>query len=274
MDLFVIDQQRCECCGSCVAVCPLGMIKMAGPRAFPEPAAKNAAHCINCGHCVSICPHGAFSLATMPSEQCEKIRWDLMPALENVETMIRARRAIRNYKAEAVPAEVVTRLIDTARYAPTGKNVQLLNWLVIQSRDQLDGLITHVIDWMKDMIVNQHHMAEAFGLAGVVEARQAGKDPILRGAPALVLVYAPVNYRGGAVDATIALTTFELAAFAAGLGTCWAGFFQIAAAMWAPLHKALALPEGQAACGAMMLGYPRLRYKRVPQRHKANITWR
>jgi polyferredoxin len=41
-----------------------------------------------------------------------------------------------------------------------------------------------------------------------------------------------------------------------------------------PVEEALQLPAGHKACGALMLGYPRLRYHLVPQRKPAGIAWR
>jgi nitroreductase len=108
----------------------------------------------------------------------------------------------------------------------------------------------------------------------VIAARQAGIDPIPRGAPVLIVVHAPSDYMGGAIDSTIALTTLDLAAPRLGLGTCWAGFFQIAATMWPPLQLALELPAGHAATGSMMLGFPKFRYQRVVQRQPVRVNWR
>jgi nitroreductase len=76
------------------------------------------------------------------------------------------------------------------------------------------------------------------------------------------------------MDSTICLTTFELIAFSQGIGTCWAGFFQMAASSWPPLQEALHLPEGHVLTAAMMAGYPRLRYQLLPQRQETQITWR
>lgn len=40
-----------------------------------------------------------------------------------------------------------------------------------------------------------------------------------------------------------------------------------------PLQKALALPKGHASFGAMMVGYPRHTYHRLPLRNPPVITW-
>jgi len=70
------------------------------------------------------------------------------------------------------------------------------------------------------------------------------------------------------------LTYLELAAPAFGLGTCWAGYFDVAANLWPPLKNALELPDGHTSFGAMMIGYPKYKYQRMPLRNQAKISWR
>jgi ferredoxin len=56
--LAVVDQTRCDGCGSCVAVCPAEAIAAAAV-AQVEPA-----KCIACGQCVMSCPREAIVLET------------------------------------------------------------------------------------------------------------------------------------------------------------------------------------------------------------------
>jgi nitroreductase len=76
------------------------------------------------------------------------------------------------------------------------------------------------------------------------------------------------------ISSHIALTTMELAAKAFGLGTCWAGFVMVAAMSgYEPLLKLLHLEEDHQICGAMILGYPQLEYRKIPIRNKPTIYW-
>ena len=77
-----------------------------------------------------------------------------------------------------------------------------------------------------------------------------------------------------AQDCTVALTYFELAAAAAGLGTCWAGYAAIAINMSTMVRKYVYLSSRMSCYGAMMAGYPRFNYHRIPMRNKPHIIWR
>lgn len=268
-----VDQEKCRHDGICTAVCPMSIIEMKDGR-VPELTAGLEELCISCGHCVAICPHGALSLDEMKAGDCPPVRAELLLGSEQTEQFFRSRRSIRTYSPKAVEREKLARLIDLAHYAPTGTNSQQVQWLVINSREQLHAMGAMIIDMLRSLIKTKHPLAQAYRLERSVSAWEAGKDPVLRGAPALVVAHAPKAYPLGQVDSAIALTFFDLAAPTVGLGTCWAGFFMMAAAQSPPLQKLLALPEGHACCGALMVGYPNYAYHRLPTRKEAAVCWR
>lgn len=96
----------------------------------------------------------------------------------------------------------------------------------------------------------------------------------MHGAPHAIIVHAPADNVLAPVDAPIALTYLELAAYGLGLGACWAGFLTGAATFYAPVMEALQLPEGHKYMGALMVGYPKYKYSRIPLKNKPSIIWR
>ncbi len=274
MSLFQIDADKCKKDGLCVMECPVGILEMKEDGGPPSPLPLAERICLRCGHCVAVCPTAAFSLATMPAEECPPVDREHLPDLEQYGALVRTRRSIRVYRRQPVERETVEQLIDIARYAPTAKNSQQVGWLAVLGADEVRRFASLAVDWMQHLIGKRDPRARAYGMTGVVRAWEAGNDAVLRGAPALILTHAPAKYAGALIDSTIALTTLELAAAAAGLGACWAGFFMLAAADWPPILDALDLPAGETPTGALMLGYPKLRYRRIPGRKPARITWR
>ena len=273
MDWFVVDETKCRRDGICVAVCPVRILEIGGDE-FPRPLAGAAALCIRCGHCVAACPYGACSLDSMPSDACPPVRPEWHLSAEQAEHFLRARRSIRAYREHAVEAGRIERLIRVARYAPTGHNGQPVRWLVVSGAEAVRGLAGHVADWMRRILEARPETARALGLEHVVGGFDAGADPICRHAPHLVVAHAPKADPTATSACTIALAYLELAAPSLGLGACWAGYLHMAALHWPPLQAALALPEGHQFCGGMMLGEPRYRYHRLPQRREPQITWR
>lgn len=273
MSYFTIDENLCEKDGLCAMVCPFRLIGLEVGKTFPQPVPGGEERCIECGHCLAVCPHGALSLKAMGGE-CPPYDAGLLPRMEQMAQLIRGRRSIRAYKDKAVNRQVLGECIDLGHYGPTARNSQQIGWLVVDSKDELKSLTEHALDWMRHLVATEDPLAEYYGLDGVIRSWENGYDAILRHAPGLVIMHGPAEYRLAQMDSTIYLTTFELAAFSQGIGTCWAGFFQIAARNWGPLQDALNLPEGRELTAAMMVGYPRVKYQRLPERQETQIEWR
>ncbi|HWR97961.1 MAG TPA: nitroreductase family protein [Candidatus Methanoperedens sp.] len=273
MTRFIVDESKCRRDGICAAVCPVGII-IPGGTSPPALAPGGEELCIACGHCVAACPYGACSLDTMATETCPPVRpeWQLSP--EQAEHFLRSRRSIRVYKEAAVDQGRLERLIRVARYAPSGHNTQPVRWLVVSGHEAVRGLAGHVVDWMRMLLQRKPELARRMRLDRLVTAWDAGKDPVCRGAPHLVVAHAPADDVTAPSAGTLALAYLELAAPSFGLGACWAGYLHMAAPHWPPLRAALALPEKHQLGGAMVVGEPRYRYHRFPLRKEPEIVWR
>jgi nitroreductase/Pyruvate/2-oxoacid:ferredoxin oxidoreductase delta subunit len=270
MSILKIDEETCTKCGACGAVCPIGLIILR-EDSYPRPMPIADQACIRCGHCVTVCPSASITHVEISPEDCPSLDESLNITLEQTAQLVMSRRSIRSYRNEPVPRDVITRLIDIARYAPTGHNDQEIRWLVIDDAEKIRRFEGIGLDWMR--AVSQQSSAMADMLVGAIKRSEAGIPMFLRNVPALMIACAGAKNPIANYDSTIALATFDLAANAAGLGCCWAGFFMMAANTFPPLKAELNLPEDQQVYGALMLGYPNYRYRRIPTRLPASITW-
>lgn len=273
MSLLQIDRERCQRDGICADVCPALIITLKGDHGYPELVQGGEERCIRCGHCVAVCPHGALSHAAMAAADCPTIDRGRLPDMDQVEQFLRSRRSIRRYKKEPLDRETLARLIDLARYAPSGHNFQPVRWRVVEAPAAVQDLAGHVADWMRHLMAEKSPMVGALHLDKVVEAWDKGHDRICRKAPHLIVAHGAKANPTAPAAATIALTFLDLAAAAMGLGACWAGYFNTAANLWPPLKEALALPEGHVALGTMMVGRPKYRYQRLPLRNAPQVAW-
>ncbi len=273
MKLFEVDQQSCKQDGICAAACPIEIIDFQ-KNGYPSPSAEAEELCIRCGHCVAACPTGSLSHREMPVEQCPPVQSNLQLSPEHCEHFLRSRRSIRVYKDEPVPRADLARLIEVARYAPSGHNSQCAEWLVLDNRDELRKLAGIVADWMRWLIGKMPELALSWHMDKTLKRWEKGKDVILREAPAVIIAHAEEHNRLAPATCTIALTYLELAATSMDLGCCWAGYFNAAAVAFPPMKEALALPAGHQCFGSMMVGYPLFHYHRLPTRKPPAISWR
>ena len=273
MSLFEVNIQTCNKDGICAAICPMGIIEMQKGE-YPTPTAEAEDVCIRCGHCVAVCPTASLSHREMSMEKCPPIQKELHLSISQCEQFLRARRSIRTYKEQSVPKNELLKLVDLARYAPTGHNSQGVEWLVLGNSDELKHLAGITVDWMRWMLDNMSEIALSLHMDRAIRGWEEGKDIILRDAPIVVVAHAAKDDLMAPTSSTIALSYLELAATSMGLGCCWAGYFHAAATTFPPMMEALPLPEGHQCMGAMMVGYPKFRYHRLPLRKPPEITWR
>lgn len=270
MAILEVNKETCTKCGICATICPRGVIFFR-EKSYPRLLPKADENCARCGHCVAVCPPGSLTHVDIPVEQCLPLERSLDISAEQCTQLIKGRRSIRVYQDRKVPGEEIERIIEVARYAPTGHNDQEVRWLVINDRDEVHRLSEIGADWMRWVVKNNPQLAPM--LEGALQRQEAGMDVFLRDAPAVVIAYAeksPV----ASIDCSIALSYFDLIADSMGLGCCWAGYFIFAATSFPPMIEALSLPEGNQVYGALMLGYPRYKYQRIPVRNEARIIWR
>jgi nitroreductase/NAD-dependent dihydropyrimidine dehydrogenase PreA subunit len=269
-----VDREKCDSCGICALECPARIIDLVGQERRPAWVENGEERCIVCGHCVAVCPLAAIGLDSMKPEDCVAVRRSLLPSADQAEHLMKSRRSIRVYKEQPVPRETLERLIDIARYAPSGHNSQPVRWLAIQDSREVRRLAGVVADWMRMSISGNPRLAELLHFDFLVADWDRGIDRIMRGAPHAILAHAPADHPTAPQAATIALTYLEVAAHALDLGACWAGFLQACATFHPPMKGALGLPDGHVSLGAMMIGYPEHRFARIPVRKEAETIWR
>jgi nitroreductase/formate hydrogenlyase subunit 6/NADH:ubiquinone oxidoreductase subunit I len=272
MALIQVDLTKCEKEGICAEVCPIHVLTV-DPKTGPHVQPGMGQYCIGCGHCVAACPHGALNNVRNPLAQHTPL--SAYPALnaEKAYEFLRSRRSIRCYRDQAVPRELLEQLLQIARYAPSGHNSQGLSCVVVEGHDRLKGVCSVVVEWMGTVIETQPDLAAMLQLPAIVEAYHNGVDLILRGAPHLVLATADKGSRMAQVTTYLALEYVELYATSLGLGSCWAGYVQICAQQYPAFATSLHLPVDKMITGAMMVGYPKHTYYRLPERDQLPITW-
>lgn len=262
MKLITVDDQKCKKDGICIEECPFNIL-VANDDGIPEMVPGAAAVCMKCGHCLAVCPAGALTLEATSPESCEAAL--KVPAVTEsaMEALLKNRRSVRVYKDKPVPRETVGRLMEMVRWAPTAKNLQPVNWLLVDDKEKIREMARLTIEWFKETGV----------FPEIAEAWEAGEDMILRGAPLLAIAHTANDALNPPGDCSIAVTSLELAATSYGIGGCWAGFFMRAANNYGPMADFLNLPERHGVYAALMLGYPKFRYHRIPARQEAIVNW-
>ncbi len=273
MELVSIDKKKCKQDAICVNQCPMKILGMDDQTGFPSPNSHFEELCMNCGHCVAICPQGALSLSRMDIRMCEPINGHQSLSKESIVQLLKTRRSVRQFKDQKLDMAILEQLIQIASYAPSPKNLQPLEWKVIYDPLKVRDISLQVIEWMQELASTKPSQVKKLGFDRLVDAYDKGNDLILYNSPHLILTYASQKESAASQASSIALACLEIAASAFDLGTCWAGYLHTAISMSSKIRKSFDLPQGFVVTGAMMIGYPNVRFHRIPARKKSKITW-
>jgi nitroreductase/NAD-dependent dihydropyrimidine dehydrogenase PreA subunit len=268
---ILIDQDLCSRCKICSIVCPAEIIDPADENTLPKVQGIKAGMCIRCGHCEVSCPSQAILLNYLLDEKVALPSKDITLSSEDLAVYLKKRRSVRHFTKDPVPKEKILQILEIARYAAYGGNGQPVEWLVVHDPDEVRRLAGLTIDWMKTLQNSDHPMSGY--VPSLIAGWEHGYDPVCRGAPHLAIAHIPEGNPVASVDAIIALTHFDIAAPAFGIGTCWAGFLSMAASIDEPLQKALALPAGRKFAYSLLFGHPKYKIYGIPWRNPVKVAW-
>jgi len=274
MNFISVDREKCNQDGICVSECPARIIVMDPKEGFPVPTSDFKDFCLKCGHCVSVCPTDALRLDSLGPEECPPIKKEQGVTPEQAEQFLSGRRSIRTFKEKKVPRNTLEKLLQVACSAPSAKNQQPWHWIVVQEPAEVRRLAGMVIDAMRMFMQANPEAALTMGFPRAVASWDQGYDRICRGAPHLIVGHADKSWVFGPEDTALALSLLDLYATSLGLGACWAGYVYKTVNTYPPLFEALGLPADHLAFGAMMIGYPKFKYRRIPTRKRPRVTWK
>jgi nitroreductase/NAD-dependent dihydropyrimidine dehydrogenase PreA subunit len=268
MSIIGINRDKCSNCKQCIQECGRGYFSVGEDSQvlFND----NSITCNICGHCIAICPEDAILTENLNDDETIT-RIDSAEKLVDSEKLLkflRAKRSIRRYKSKKVPKELIEKVFDTMRYAPSAGNARAWRYLILSDPEKIMKLNDEIVK------VSYAYMGFQSGEQALEYFKSEGKSLFYHAPHVIVLYYQSVEKSTVMVglranDAGIALTYGMLEAESLGLGTCWIGMLQGAVPMNKEILKILGI-KGM-VLGAFTLGYPAIKYRRLVPRPPLKI---
>lgn len=173
----------------------------------------------------------------------------------DVFSCIATRHSTRKFKEEPVPQEVLDKVIEVGRQAPSGKHKNQSRFIVIRKKEVLQELIALVQQEFAKMEVTPEN-DDNFG--GAIRAAKKGGYAFMYNAPILIVVANKRDYGNKYADVSCAMQNMMLAANALDLGSCWINqlrWLQDNPVLRAYLQK-LGMAEDEEVCASLSIGYP------------------
>ena len=157
--------------------------------------------------------------------------------------VIRKRRSVRRYKEEPIQEDKLIRVLEAARWAPSGKNLQPWKFILVREKALKEKLATAA--------AGQYFMAKApfiIVACGFPDDCYSRMGRYMKSWP---------------VDVAIALEHLILQAQDEGLGTCWIGSFEEE-----EVKAILGIPENVKVLALTPLGYSN---EKPPSRRRKSL---
>jgi nitroreductase/NAD-dependent dihydropyrimidine dehydrogenase PreA subunit len=283
-----VDRKACVSCGACLDVCTARVYALVeGHSEAVEPD-----RCWGCGHCVAVCPADAIDHPQFPLEQCPLLDHGTDPGLDGLVSAFRGRRSIRSFHAQTVDRDAIRSLLEAGRWAPTASNRQPVDWVVLDDPVRIREVARATAEtlalygrWLafpparwvlqlrfpretvRDAVRNAHRLVQ------MKRDVDAGRDPILFHAPALLVAHTPGHAPFDRDDAAYAAYNVMLAATRMGLGTCQIGLLQLVLQRRARVRRLVGIPAGRTSQIALVLGTPLHAFRRSLPRRAPNMIW-
>jgi len=119
--------------------------------------------------------------------------------------VILKRRTIRKFKQDKIEPSILTKLINAARHAPSGSNLQPVKYIIVDDENKVAKVFKH-LKW-----------------AGYIAPEGNPKDGEEPVAYIIVLADTRIRKSGYELDIGAAIQNILLVAEEEGIGTCWLG---------------------------------------------------
>lgn len=288
-----VNDKTCSKCGICARICPVRIFSSSKDAVTKT---RHQEECVLCGQCLCTCSTGSIIHSGFIKTNFKHINNKKPVNPEVAFEFLSQRRSVRNYRNDIPSEEVLERIIQIAGYAP-GSPHHRVGWVrnmtVVYGEDNMRIVLDMTADYINKMlrllkswylkIASRYSDSAKAGLSVIPDLEMRlneynnGRDSIIYGAPAAIFYYAPVNSSTPQTDCDAASLLVQLYAEANGLGTCWNGLIQGAAAGdhlqgFNRLSEFLKIPKDHKCYTAMTIGYPSLGLHSIPER-KVDITW-
>ena len=327
---FDVDREKCIGCGRCVKACPIQLLMLDDDKKACSNQRYDHFRCICCQNCAASCPENAITVQgdyrvssgfwknddlypgqkTLPAPfgpNRQKSYEEYQADLTETERVIYRRRSTRIYKKKPVPKELVNRILEAGRFAPSAGNNQPWKFIAItnpQVIEQLDLICKKKVilypkmfmprEWVVKKVPGDKdakprvwqkmlHWAVSRFTPGDLDQRVLGginsvsSDPEYRtffSAPALIILLKDIRGIGNPdIDLGICGQTIDLAAHALGLGTCWVSLIRGVNFDRRFKKEVLGIDHPFEIVSSLTLGYPAGKIDNVVKREPLRVNW-
>jgi len=285
-----IDIDNCTKCKECVKDCVAnlfyfdqGMLRLVD--SFED-------HCIECGHCEAVCPVNVIQLKFHEEGELElRAKREEVPMYNTFLNLVLNRRSIRRFKEKAIPKDIIENLLKIGKYSPTGSNSENVYYTVVQDKAIVAAVSKHITSKMAKFVtaledpqgrtfLKKSMTEEEFNQAvenlpqtkRILERIEQGIDFWCWNGE-LIVIHGEKTIGGMPSNGALAAAHIMLAAETLGIGTCSLGYLTYFINGSQTIREMLKIPINHIVGYSLTMGYPDVKYKRIPARKPLRAQW-
>lgn len=284
-----INRDECTSCGLCTEVCPQEYFRQPTAKSIPDVVKEEG--CIVCGHCVAVCPSDAVQHMDFPETAVHSISEERLPSPESVMEVFRSRRSIREFRDEPVDKQLIEQIIEAARLAPSAHNYQSTEYVVITDGQIISQMVKLTVEFLANtakalrnpitrriaLMTAGDEVKSVMGILDdferTVDEHNQGRDGVLHGASAVIVFHGHRSALYSHVNAQLAVQNAALMATSLGIGAFYTGYVAAAGRRERKIPNLLNIPKDNKIHAGLALGWPRLDYKKWPDKRPAKTNW-
>ncbi|MFH1275754.1 MAG: nitroreductase family protein [Candidatus Woesearchaeota archaeon] len=174
--------------------------------------------------------------------------------------IIKQRRSIRKYQLKQIREVELKKILESAIYAPSGRNQQPWYFTVIQNKE----LISYMGTKAKEMMSKSKE-------DWIAERGNDTNFNIFYNAPTIIIVSGRKEAYSPLTDCSAAIQNMLLTAESLNIGSCWVGLVSHFFTLKEEVQK-LNIPDGYDPYYAVCLGYKDISFKIITKERKKDVV--
>ena len=272
---MLVNTNKCIGCTLCKQDCIVNDIVMINGKSH----IKNET-CVKCGHCIAICPVKAISSDDEKEYSMSEVKeYNDKEFLVNSDVLMnfmKFRRSVRLFSKKDVEEAKIDKIIEAGKFTQTSGNLQDVSYVIVKDKIQeLRKMVLQTLNSQAYNLLSDENTPTQIRMysnmwkdmhKNFVE-NPDGEDKLFSKTPLLIVIKS-----NNIVNGALAASKMELMINALGLGTYFSGFLSRAVKFNPEIGKFLQIGDNEELVACMVIGYPKVHYKRTVPRKDVNIT--
>lgn len=189
---------------------------------------------------------------------------------------IKSRRSIKAFRKDPVPGDIVEKIVEAGRFAPSALNMQPWKFIIVDDRQMIEEFasiararIKKLYKLMPLVKIFKKSYRDQRAINAIKKTAESSADTVFYSAPLVIFIANDATFGETDIDCYLAAENMMLAANSLGIGSCFIGRGKAIPAKL--LRKKFDLPDNYDFNVFIAFGYPKDHDRTAPARKVGTV---